>query len=635
MVRYGQYLIIAGASNDYVAVNIWNVSNPQSPSFVTSISNDYQYVYCHSLAVIGTMLYAGVTNFEDADHKPFPTGTGRFIGVMAIDISTISSPTIEAFHETLGTTPFDIRTDGTYLYVSCKDYMEVLSPAGQLYCLEYYNQTADFKKGEIITGVTTGARGVIVDDNDLGTEGTLTIYRTNVTAFDDTELLDGSRGGAAQVDNRNPPWYYASTDVYMERIGYYGAPSKSLGIDVVGNHAYIADGAKLWIIDISDIENPIKLGHCHLRYFDTGVPGQKGYAYDVRVVGNTAYVACGNRGLVLVDVSNKLNPVETKTESTSLDARGLIYVSVNGTQRIIVGDATAYNGAFHVYTLGGSLQASITGLPDGVHKFAHGPSYEGDTLYINYIDGVGYRSYDINNPDSPVYISTALFNNYGRGMDAGDGLLWAAIIGEWDKTDTWYPNRMLRIGNEVVDTDGPYDIKVHGDRAFIATGNGLKVYDLDGTGLNDPVLLCQYTGVDARALYVDAGSRVCYLACDVKGLVIVRYDGSISYDDLPGTSWTNGPTSGAEELTWYYSTSEGSSWAWYSCNVGEPPYDYGCGPVAEDTSSGSAYYSYWVGNCPNNQTDDFIFTLRVRNCYGARASYSSIHIVIYPGTKCD
>jgi len=624
---------MAGSGSDYVVVNIWDVTNPLSPSLEVSISNDYQYVKCYSLTTLGNMLYAGVGNFEDADHQPYPNppGTGRFSGVMAIDLSVIASPTIESFHYTLATTPFDVLTDGTYIYVSCKDYMEVLNPAGSLSCLDYDNQSTNFRLQELVTGATSGATGVVIADNDLGAAGTLTLDRVgDTTSFINNEMLNGGRGGSnmAQADGSE----YPSTDMYMARVGYYGTPNLSVGIDVVGDYAYIADAARLWIIDVSDIESPIKTSYCMLRYFDLGGPAWTGYAYDVRVIDDTAYVACGDRGLVMVDVSDKLNPKVTGFEGTSNDARGLIYVDIGG-GRIIVGDATLGAGAFHVYTLGGSLVQSVTGFSKGVHKFASGPTYAGNTLYVNFINHVVYNSYDIDDPDNPTLLGTGFLSNYGRGMDAGDGLLWATCIGRWDKADTWYPNRMLPIGNEVAGT--PYDIKVFGDRVFVADGYGLKVYDIAGSYIDDPNLLCQYSGPDVRALYVDESSKVCYLACYDDGLIIVQYNGSISSESPPTAAMTAPSVEGTEDATFAYSASDGSSWAWYSCNTGEPPYDYACGSVVSNLQSDSVVYNYQIINCPDDTIYDFIWTLRVRNTGGARANYASITVTIHPGTLCD
>jgi hypothetical protein len=65
--------------------------------------------------------------------------------------------------------------------------------------LAYDNQTGNFTLGNFITGTTSGARGLIVADNDLGAHGTLTL-RSIVGAFIDNELLNDGATGAGQAN---------------------------------------------------------------------------------------------------------------------------------------------------------------------------------------------------------------------------------------------------------------------------------------------------------------------------------------------------------------------------------------------------------------------------------------------------
>ncbi len=72
------------------------------------------------------------------------------------------------------------------------------------------------------------------------------------------------------------------------------------GIQVTGNYAYVADGdGGLQVIDVSNPANPVRVGG-----YDTS-----GSALGVHVVGNYAYVADYGAGLQVIDVSNPANPV--------------------------------------------------------------------------------------------------------------------------------------------------------------------------------------------------------------------------------------------------------------------------------------------------------------------------------------
>ncbi|MDB9539335.1 Calx-beta domain-containing protein, partial [Anabaenopsis arnoldii] len=87
----------------------------------------------------------------------------------------------------------------------------------------------------------------------------------------------------------------------------YDTSGDAYDVQVVGNYAYLADGnAGLQIIDISDPANPTR----------TGVYDTSGDAYGVQVVGNYAYVADGNAGLQIIDISNPANPTPTGVYDT-------------------------------------------------------------------------------------------------------------------------------------------------------------------------------------------------------------------------------------------------------------------------------------------------------------------------------
>lgn len=76
--------------------------------------------------------------------------------------------------------------------------------------------------------------------------------------------------------------------------------AKVFGLEVVGNYLYIANGEKgLRIFDISTPQKPVEVG------------GFSSYrVYDVDVSKRFAYLACGPEGLKIIDVMNPLTPVQ-------------------------------------------------------------------------------------------------------------------------------------------------------------------------------------------------------------------------------------------------------------------------------------------------------------------------------------
>ena len=98
-----------------------------------------------------------------------------------------------------------------------------------------------------------------------------------------------------------------------ELVGKYNTSSAN-GVEVVDNYAYVADGDKgLKIIDISNRTNLTLKGT-----YDTS-----GDALGVQVVGNYAYVADGNSGLQIVDISDPTTPTRKGTYDTDGYALGV------------------------------------------------------------------------------------------------------------------------------------------------------------------------------------------------------------------------------------------------------------------------------------------------------------------------
>ena len=70
--------------------------------------------------------------------------------------------------------------------------------------LAYDSQTANFTLGQIVTGATSGAKGLVIADADGGATGTLTLR--NITgAFLDNEVLTDPLGGSALVNGSLVP----------------------------------------------------------------------------------------------------------------------------------------------------------------------------------------------------------------------------------------------------------------------------------------------------------------------------------------------------------------------------------------------------------------------------------------------
>lgn len=85
-------------------------------------------------------------------------------------------------------------------------------------------------------------------------------------------------------------------------LSFVAIPGFANNVDISGNYAYVAAGsAGLQVVDISNKRSPRVVAARSLA----------GNANDVFVTGDTAYVAAGSGGLKIFDVSNPLTPVGT------------------------------------------------------------------------------------------------------------------------------------------------------------------------------------------------------------------------------------------------------------------------------------------------------------------------------------
>ena len=83
-------------------------------------------------------------------------------------------------------------------------------------------------------------------------------------------------------------------------IGSYDTADEVRGVTILGNHAYIADfDGGVVILNIEAPTNPILIGS-----YDT-----EGYAYKINISGNHAYIADYENGVVILNIEDPTNPI--------------------------------------------------------------------------------------------------------------------------------------------------------------------------------------------------------------------------------------------------------------------------------------------------------------------------------------
>ncbi len=151
--------------------------------------------------------------------------------------------------------------------------------------------------GKLIDGssidLTSKSRGTTYSSSDLSV----------VNFGTEDGKIYGSKAGNAVVTIKNNSFSIPlaiTVDLFTaSALSAISIPDSANDVDVAGDYAYIASGnAGLQIVNVSNRKLPKIVGS-----LDTN-----GYSYDVIVRGNLVYLADGEAGLKIIDVSDPLNP---------------------------------------------------------------------------------------------------------------------------------------------------------------------------------------------------------------------------------------------------------------------------------------------------------------------------------------
>lgn len=189
-------------------------------------------------------------------------------------------------------------------------------------------------------------------------------------------------------------------------------------------YAYIGEGARLTILNISNPVNPVPVGKTGILPY---------IVQDVAVIGNYAYVADGAGGLRVIDISNPVNPVEIGFSTSSTRAASRIAI-------------------------------------------------DGNYAYVE--DVCGIRIFDISNPSQPTQVASYTINTF-PSVDTGDVAVngnYAYVVGEsyfsggylrvLDVSDPLHPSQVGSLSNCSCKS-----ITIVGNYAYIV-GGGMTIVSI-------------------------------------------------------------------------------------------------------------------------------------------------------------
>jgi len=278
----GDYAYLA-ADDD--GVHVVDISDLANPALVTTIDIPEDVL---EVGVSGTLLVAigsGTAHSYtiDISDPSKPAVVGQFNdAVFALDI---------IFHKNLG---YVTGRPSVHVY----DFADPSMPH-LLGVFDTFNDSSDIAFVDGIANVPTssGARLYRIDVSNPTNE-TAYMSQYDINADLDKLVFDGNVAyvastifGVIILDISDP--------LHPVEIGVYDTPAYPTGLFVADGYAYvIVNGGVLQIVDVTDPTAPALVGEA-----DTNIS-----FHDVCVVGNTA-VLTGSLGLYVIDVSDKQNPV--------------------------------------------------------------------------------------------------------------------------------------------------------------------------------------------------------------------------------------------------------------------------------------------------------------------------------------
>ncbi len=291
------------------------------------------------------------------------------------------------------------------------------------------------------------------------------------------QFLLNTTGNAQNIHVADEYTYILNKDTFdivttndLSLVGRYQSLNSAMGFDAIMHLAFVADGEKgVKIIDMSDKQNPTLQGS-----FPT-----TGNTNDIVVQQNNAYIAAGDDGLTIIDISNPVTPTLKSTFSTEGSAVA-----------VTVQDSVAYVG-------------SVMSM--------------GDFNFVGYIEVI-----DVSNPNNPQRQEVIEINpGYIRDIVLDDTTLYVAAGNLITIPLDTLTQTQLQMSGEA------RAVQVIDNIAYVAADEYLETVDIStptsprkvGTWHNEH---CHAMDVQAVAT---GDARQIFLACDSGGLITLEQRG--------------------------------------------------------------------------------------------------------------
>jgi parallel beta-helix repeat protein len=287
-------------------------------------------------------------------------------------------------------------------------------------------------------------------------------------------------------------------------LSFVSIPGFANNVDVSGNFAYVAAGSTgLQVVDVSNRSAPRIVG-------TRDTPGN---ANDVKVVGNLAYVADGAAGLQIIDITNPINPVIIGSVDTPGIAQDVV---VKGNLAFVADGITG----LQIIDVGSPMSPTIIGAVD-TPGLAKGVDADLDRKIAVVADGTtGIQVIDITNTAHPVIIGTR-----STGGDARDVVLNGnfAFVADFFRSFTSVEisdprNPILRASTPSSTGGLLQDVTIAGQFAFgadVVFVNGVPIIDVSNPATPIPRAILNFQNFrDDNGTGIAVDSNFVYLTAE-------------------------------------------------------------------------------------------------------------------------
>lgn len=539
---YGNYVYVNGRNANSNRIYPIDVTNKNSPSVLTSISNaaldsaldmkiNGSYLYLVSnyrlaivnLATPSAPVYSGSTaqdfsKFNGSVAKIGFSGNHVIVssdfynGITIVDATNKAAPSVSGNVSNFSNipSPTDLVINGNYAYLACSsNKVSVVSIANKASPVYVNSLTDSFSldgvlslaiKGNYLFTSGTGNWGVTMSTLDITAPTSPVVFANNNQGYlmdlkglsldGDTMIGLSDLGTALYVFDVSPKLAVAAEKNFFAR----GSPLKIVDLAVSGTIAVgVSEDEKLFVFDVTTPSTFVNRGQAIMPP-GSGTAGSKAVAFD----GTYAYVAeTSNNRIIIVDVgSNPDNPVVvgvspsnnflSDVEDIATDGN---YVYVANSSGLIIVDATNKTAPAYLTRTGTSFK---------------GVKVVGNYVYVTSLFSNNFRIYNVTTKSTPSL--SGQFTNpthlvSPKGLEIVGNYAYVlsqdrlVVVNITTPTSPFIQSYLvnstnLSTGDEVV---------IIGNMAFVlSTG---RLVSLNISGAASPTLAGNLTGLDSTSTY--------------------------------------------------------------------------------------------------------------------------------------